>query len=147
VSKKNLPTLYFLNNSVKNWPILMIFGLWNPDKIWHQKLINLTTSPVSWSQFILLNPKSHLQKYYWLFVLSQKKWTKPWLFGPPHVNKSPQYLAKCRTCSSSRRYIVFLQMLVALKRAGCDAWQLECLTSNVTASVRSDHLLHEHTRP
>ena len=49
---------------------------------------------------------------------------------------------------------VFFQMLeaperascglssVALKRTGCDVWQLECLASNVTASVQSDHLLH-----
>ena len=28
------------------------------------------------------------------------------------------------------------------KRAGCDVWQLEFKSSNVTASVQSDHLLH-----
>jgi len=31
--------------------------------------------------------------------------------------------------------------LVALKRTGCYAWQLECQASNVTASVQTDHLL------
>ena len=30
---------------------------------------------------------------------------------------------------------------VALKRTGCDVWQLECQASSVTASVQSDHLL------
>ena len=30
--------------------------------------------------------------------------------------------------------------LVALKRTGCDVWQMECQASNVTASVQSDHL-------
>jgi len=32
--------------------------------------------------------------------------------------------------------------LVALKRTGCDVWQMECHASNVTASVQSDQLLH-----
>ena len=31
---------------------------------------------------------------------------------------------------------------MALKRTGCDMWQMECQTSNVTANVQSDHLLH-----
>jgi len=30
---------------------------------------------------------------------------------------------------------------VALKRTGCDVWQLECQASSVTAGVQSDHLL------
>jgi len=37
--------------------------------------------------------------------------------------------------------------LVALKRTGCDVWQLECQTSNVTASVKSDHLVHGYMLP
>jgi len=36
---------------------------------------------------------------------------------------------------------------VALKRTGCDVWQLECQANNVTASVQSDHLLHEYLLP
>ena len=36
---------------------------------------------------------------------------------------------------------------VALKRTGCDVWQLECQASNVTASVQSDHLLHYYMLP
>jgi len=38
-------------------------------------------------------------------------------------------------------------MLVALKTAGCDVWQLECQASNVTASVQSDHLLRGYMLP
>jgi len=36
------------------------------------------------------------------------------------------------------------QLSVALKRTGCDVWQLECQTSSVIAGVQiqSDHLLH-----
>jgi len=37
--------------------------------------------------------------------------------------------------------------LVALKRTGCDVWQLECQAGNVTASVKSDHLLHGYMLP
>jgi len=36
---------------------------------------------------------------------------------------------------------------VALKRTGCDVWQLECQASNVTASVQSDHLLRGYMLP
>ena len=38
-------------------------------------------------------------------------------------------------------------MLVALKRTGCDVWQMECQASNVTANVQSDHLLHGYMLP
>ena len=44
-------------------------------------------------------------------------------------------------------YVVFLQTLVALKRTGCDVWQMECQASNVTANVQSDHLLHGYILP
>ena len=33
------------------------------------------------------------------------------------------------------------------QKTGCDVWQLECQASNVTASVQSDQLLHEHMLP
>ena len=35
-------TFYFLNNCVKNLPILVIFGMCIPEKIWHE---NLTDCP------------------------------------------------------------------------------------------------------
>jgi len=38
----------------------MIFGALNPEKIWHQQLIHLPTSPLYCSDFTLGNPKSHL---------------------------------------------------------------------------------------
>ena len=43
--------------------------------------------------------------------------------------------------------VALLQTLVALKRTGCDVWQLKCQASNVTASVQSDHLLHRYMLP
>ena len=58
VSQKR-PQFYFSNNSVKNEPILMIFGELNPEKIWHQQLVHLPTSPIYCSHFTLVNPKSH----------------------------------------------------------------------------------------
>ena len=42
-------------------------------------------------------------------------------------------------------FLVSLQTLLALNRAGCVVWQLECQTSNVTASVQSDFRLHGYT--
>ena len=37
--------------------------------------------------------------------------------------------------------------LVALKRTGCDMWQMECQASNITANVQSDYLLHGYMLP
>ena len=37
----------------------MIFGVWNPEKIWHQQLIHLPTLPVYCNHFALGNSKSH----------------------------------------------------------------------------------------
>ena len=57
---------------------------------------------------------------------------------------SLHYLVKCTTFSSDWRYVALLQTLVALKKTGCDLWQMECQASNVTANVHSDHLLHRY---
>ena len=35
--------------------------------------------------------------------------------------------------------------LMAPKRIDCDVCQLECQSSNVTANVQNDYLLHAHT--
>ena len=73
---------------------------------------------------------------------------------PTPLKMSPHQLVKCKTFSSDWRFAEFFQALealkrtscelssVALKKTGCDVWQLECQASNVTASVQSDHLLH-----
>ena len=51
------------------------------------------------------------------------------------------------TWPSYRFLVASLQMSVALKRTGCYLGQLECQASNVTASVQSDHILHEYMLP
>jgi len=38
--KKSNDTLIFLNNSVKNEPNLVIFGIWNPEETSYQMFIN-----------------------------------------------------------------------------------------------------------
>ena len=71
---------------------------------------------------------------------------------------SPHYLVKCTTFSSDWRYVAFLQTLVALKKCRLGwglvalkrtgtVWQMECQTSNVTANVQSDHILHGYMLP
>ena len=57
VSQKKRPPFYFLNNSVKNQPILMIFGTLNPEKNSDKNLTDLSTSPVRCSHFTSANPK------------------------------------------------------------------------------------------
>ena len=103
----------------------------------------------------------HFQQYYLyfrLFTSSQKK-TNRYPLTHHTWKMSPHYLAKCTTFSSDWRYAVFLQTLVALKKAGCglalvaprrtgcDMWQMECQASNVTANVQSDHLLRGYMLP
>ena len=55
----------------------MIFGVLNPEKIWHQQFVHLPTSPVYCSHFTLGNPKKSFFNStfdsYILFTLSQKK--------------------------------------------------------------------------
>ena len=41
---KRLPFIYFLNNSVKNQPILIILVTTYPEEAWRQKITNLPTS-------------------------------------------------------------------------------------------------------
>ena len=36
-----------MNNSVKNSPILIIFGMLNPEKIWHEHLTELSLSDLA----------------------------------------------------------------------------------------------------
>jgi len=45
-------TLVFLNK-VKNEPVLVIFGAWNPAETSHQMIINVSTSPVKCSHCTL----------------------------------------------------------------------------------------------
>jgi len=70
------PPFYFLI-TIKNYPILIIFGMLNPEEIWHKHLTDLSTSPVRCSHFFLGSPKKSfltvLFLYFRLFTLSQKK--------------------------------------------------------------------------
>jgi len=54
---------------------------------------------------------------------------------------------------SSKRWWLWKELIVgwlalmALKRIGCDVWQLEFQAGNVTTSVKSDYLLHGYMLP
>jgi len=56
----------------------MMFGSWNHEEILRQQLVDLPTSPVSYSRFTLGNLKNIffnniIHKSFWLFKLSQNK--------------------------------------------------------------------------
>ena len=108
--------------------------------------------------------KSHFQQYcsyilQIIYVISKQNKLLCLPPYPPHLKKSSHYLAKCTTFSFDWKYVAFLQTLVALKKAscglalvalkrnGCDVWQMECQASNITANVQSDHLLHGYIFP
>ena len=97
----------------------------NPEKISHQQLVHLPTSTVYCNHFTLGNPKiifnSIIHTYFRLFTLYQKKKNR---YSLTHHNwkMSLHYLIKCTTFSSDWtqwRYVIFLQTLVALKKANC----------------------------
>ena len=98
----------------------MIFGMQNPEKIWHKNLTDLSTSPVRCSHFTLGNPKkvifnSIIQIYFSLFITSQKKTNRNPLAYPiwkcHHTNL---WIAKL---SSDWRFAAFFQTLEDLKKA------------------------------
>ena len=93
----------------------MIFGVLNPEKIWHQQLVQLPTSPVYCSHFTLGYPKKVIfqqyysyVRYFRLFTLSQKK-TNCYPFTHHTWKMSPHYLVKCTTFSSDWSYVRFFK--------------------------------------
>ena len=142
--RKKTSTFYFLNkpNSQK---------LTDFNDFWHVKscenFTDLYTSPVTCSHFTLGNPKkvifnSIIHTYIWLFYYLRRKQTVI------HLPTSPENVATL-TCDlwiaklfhltegllhSFKRWRLWreqvrprpLTVAVALKRTGCDVWQLEC---------------------
>ena len=53
------PPFYFLNDSCQKLTNFNDFWLLNPEKIVHENLTDLSTSPVRCSYFTLGNPKNH----------------------------------------------------------------------------------------
>ena len=99
----------------------MIFDVLNPEKIWHQQLVHLPTSPVYCIHFTLGNPKSHFKQYHSymhilqiLFVIPEK--TNCYPFTHHTWKMPPHYLVKCTAFSSDWRYVAFLQTLVLWKK-------------------------------
>ena len=158
---KKLSPFYFLNNSVKNKSILMIFRRLNPAKNWQKNLTDLLThlslyfgkSKRSFSTALFI----HTFLLYFLRYLRRKQTVT-------HLAITPKSIAtltceKQKLFSSWWRSVVFLQTLgvlkrascalssVALKRSGCDVCQLKCQANNVTASFHSNHLLHWYMLP
>jgi len=64
--QENVHLFTFSNNSVKNEPIVIIYGMLNPEKIWHENFTDLSISTARCSQFTftLGNQKSHFRQYY-----------------------------------------------------------------------------------
>ena len=102
VSQKR-PPFYFSNNFFQKLTDFNDFWCVNPEKIWHQQLVHLPTSPVYCSHFTLGNVKSHFQQYYSyivqiIYVISEEN---KLLLRYHHTWKmSPHYLVKCTNFSS-----------------------------------------------
>jgi len=144
--KKRPPFISWISLTLKNWPILMIFGMLNPAKIWHENFTDLYTSPVTCSHFTLGNPKkvifnSIIHTYIWLFYYLRRKQTVIHLPTPPEnvaTLTCDLWIAKLFHLTegllhSFKRWRLWREQVrprplivaVALKRTGCDVWQLE----------------------
>ena len=151
VSQKTSTFLFFEQLCQK----LTDFGTLNPENISHENLTGLSTSSVRCSYFTLGNPKKVIfmgiiHTYTSDYLCCLWKQTVIHLRTPPE-NVTTQtcelqnfliWLKYCCVLSSIPGSEDSQLLSVALKRTGCDVWQLECQASNVTASVQSDHLLH-----
>jgi len=117
----------------------MIFGVLNPIKFDINSLYTVAALP--WEI-----QKSHFQEYYSyilqiIYVISEEnKLLPPYLPQLKDVTALPCKMQNFFDLAEGN--VAFLRTLVALRRTGCDVWQLECQASNVTASVQSDYLLH-----
>ena len=109
--------------------------------------------------------KSHFQQYYSytlqiIYIISEEnKLLPPY---PPHLKNVIAlpckkhnlfiWLNSLKVCSippnvsgsEKRRLRVGIN---GSEKTACDVWQMECQTSNVTANVQSDHLLHGYMFP
>ena len=86
----------------------MIFGVLNPEKIWHQQLVHLPTSPVYCSHFTLGNPKGHFSTV--LFIHTSD--LLHYLRKKPTVTSLPLHLKNvaplpCKNCTNSSSFSFF----------------------------------------
>jgi len=114
----------------------MIFDLLNPEKIWHQQIVHLPTSPVYCSHFTSGNPKksffnSIIHTYSRLFTLSHKK-TNFYHLTHHTWKISPHYLVKCKT------YLIWLKVMLCSSKhwwlweepvVMCGNWNVKQATS------------------
>jgi len=135
----------------------MTFGKWNRGKIWYE-ISQVSTSLIRCSHCILQNSKKSfstelfIHTFDYLRYLTRKQ-------SVIHLPTPPENVTTLTCDIANWRFVTFLQTLealkrascglssVALKRTGCDVWQLECQASNVTASVQNDHLLRWYMLP
>ena len=71
-----------------------------------------------------------------IYVISEEN--KPY---PPHLKNVIALPCKMHN------FFIWLKVCCIPPNVGCDVWQMECQTSNVTANVQSDHLLHGYILP
>ena len=108
----------------------MIFGVCNPEKIWHQQLVQLPTSPVYCSHFTLGNPKKSFTTVLFIHTSDYLSFQKKMPL-PTTLKMSSHYCVKCPTFSSDWRYVIFLQTSVALKKS-----RLWCVANGMSRKQR-----------
>ena len=158
---KKRPPFYFSNNCQK----LTDFNDFWCVKPWEEltsiacTLGHLTC--ILWPLYLGKSRKVIFQQYYSyiqiIYVISEENKLLP--LYPPHLKNVTPLPCKMHNIFIWLKVCAFLQTLVdlkwagcwlalvALKRTGCDVWQMECQASNITANAQSDHLMHGYILP
>jgi len=133
----------------------MIFGTLNPEKIWHENLTDLSTSPFICGYRTLGNPKRSFSTVLFIHTSDylcylRRKQTVIHLPTPPEN-------VTALNCEL-QNFFIWLKVCCVLSNVGscglssvaqkrsvvmCGKWNV----SHVTASVQSDHLLHGSMLP
>ena len=143
MSQKWPPFYYFEYFCQKLTTDFNDFCTWNPEKIFHQQLIDLPTSPVSCSPLSWEIQKvifTNIIHAYLLFTFSPNKTNVVVNLPITPEKMSPHYHSCCGM------YIVSFQTLVALKRrvvlygtSGCERSRLCCVATWMSGKQQCKH--------
>ena len=90
----------------------MIFGMLNPEKIWHENLTGLSNSPDKRSYFILGNPKNHFSPVLFIYTSDYQSC----LTRKQHLPIPPENVTTL-TCEL-QNFFIWLKVCCVLSNAG-----------------------------
>ena len=126
---KQCPPSYFLITLSKINRFILNFGMLNPEKIWHEYITDLPTSPVRCSHFTLGSPKNHFSTllliYFRSFMLFGKKTNSNCCTATLAVYLllfSACFYLHSQSTASGARYRIIILALISQNLSGHMTW-------------------------